>query len=447
MMSKSSGFIKARSHIIFIIGLLLAFSIVWAVEKNSIMPISSTTIIKTSATLPTLPMPRALTEQERNWAEIAWVYFVNNTQPSGLINSVQNYPSTTMWDTASSMMAIISAYQIGLISQFEFDERINKMLQALNLLTLFDNALPNKSYNTRSLNMTDYNNNPLPQGLGWSAIDIGRLIIPLNIIIWRYPQHAPQISQLLARWQLSRLVKNGELYGAHRAHNGKTIYPQEGRLGYEQYAGRALQLVGIDSSVASSFRYLTFATVEGIPVGIDSRPSEPEGAQSFIVSEPYVLNGIELPPDLYLRELSWRILQAQQARWQETGIFTAVSEDHVDRNPYFIYNTLLHNKEPWVTITEKGNTVNALRQLSTKAAFAWYALFDTNYTQQLRKHAAELSDPKQGWYAGRYEIDNAINKTLTANTNAVILESLAFIQNGPLLCVSCSITQTRVTDK
>ena len=48
--------------------------------------------------------------------------------------------------------------------------------------------LPNKSYNTLTKEMSNYRNEKTERGLGWSAIDIGRLLAPLNIIVWNYPE-------------------------------------------------------------------------------------------------------------------------------------------------------------------------------------------------------------------------------------------------------------------
>ena len=51
-------------------------------------------------------------------AQVAWKYFENNTQPeTGLANAVDKYPSTTMWDTASYLGALVSAYELGIIEQ------------------------------------------------------------------------------------------------------------------------------------------------------------------------------------------------------------------------------------------------------------------------------------------------------------------------------------------
>ena len=49
-------------------------------------------------------------------ARIAWKYFENNYQPvTGFVNAANKYPSTTMWDLASSLAATIAAHQLELI--------------------------------------------------------------------------------------------------------------------------------------------------------------------------------------------------------------------------------------------------------------------------------------------------------------------------------------------
>ncbi|WP_376749685.1 DUF3131 domain-containing protein, partial [Pantoea piersonii] len=51
-----------------------------------------------------------LTEREMAVAKTAWSYFVANYQPTtGLVNAVNKYPSTTMWDSASYLAALTAA--------------------------------------------------------------------------------------------------------------------------------------------------------------------------------------------------------------------------------------------------------------------------------------------------------------------------------------------------
>lgn len=450
-MSFKYNFLKARSYLAMVIGMLIAFSIVLYVENNSQDRDDPRINITTSVGRPLIPPPRPLSPEEMTWAKAAWQYFVNNTQPSGLVNSVDKFPSSTMWDTSSYFLALISAQRIGLIQQDEFDNRISNALGALSKLPLFEGKLPNKAYNTQTLSMVNYTNQPSTKGIGWSVIDISRIMVPLNILVWSYPQHAVEINKVISRWQLDALVANDQLQGS--TINDKTqvvSLHQEGRMGYEQYAARTLQLVGINASLALDYTaHLKFINVEGVRVPDDDRVSQKEGANTFIVSEPYILTGLELGFDHYSSELAWRVFKAQENRFQRTGIYTSVSEDHVDKAPYFIYSTLHYAGADWAVITEKGERVDMLRQLSTKSAFSWYALWRTAYSEQTRRQLKNLMDPSKGWYSGIYEINNKINTSLNANTNGIVLESLAFIHGGKLLCAACpqAIQPVSATDK
>jgi hypothetical protein len=70
-----------------------------------------------------------LTAEEQKLATIAWKYFENNTQPeTGLVNAVDKYPSTTMWDAASYLGGLVSAVELGIISKNEFDRRMTSLL-------------------------------------------------------------------------------------------------------------------------------------------------------------------------------------------------------------------------------------------------------------------------------------------------------------------------------
>jgi hypothetical protein len=80
-------------------------------------------------------------------ARIAWRYFQNNTHPTtGLVNSTDKYPSTTMWETGSYFVAVISANRLGVIDRDEAVARIGRALDTLYVMRLFDDMLPNKAY-------------------------------------------------------------------------------------------------------------------------------------------------------------------------------------------------------------------------------------------------------------------------------------------------------------
>jgi hypothetical protein len=444
-LSFKEGLLKARSHIVFIIGLIAAFGIVMKLESwksdeeiarmNAQAPVREFNLENT-VNIPTPARVAALSEQEMQWARTAWKYFENNTQPTGLANSVDNFPSTTMWDMGSYLLALISAERLEIINKAEFDKRMAAALTSLEKLPLFDGVLPNKAYNTMSGEMTDYNNQPNTRGLGWSALDMARIMVPLNIIVWNYPEHAKNIKGIINRWKLNNIVKDGELQGAGISDDSKTQYWQEGRLGYEEYAAKPFNLLDMDVSKANRYgANFSMVNIFGIDVPVDSRKPEDFGSQNYVISEPYILDELEFGWDAMAKELAYRVYRAQEERFKKTGILTAVTEDHVDRAPYFVYNTVYSGGKEWRCIDPGGKDVPDLRSLSTKAAFGWDAVFKTNYTKKLVDKVQSLNDPARGWYAGVYEKDQQTNKSITCNTNAVVLEALAYKKFGPAFTI------------
>ncbi|MBL7993181.1 MAG: DUF3131 domain-containing protein [Candidatus Kapabacteria bacterium] len=443
-MTFKDGIRAARSRIIIILGLLTSIGIIVALDSLKLpgssgvsagasLPQQSSaqfTVERTSR-LP-MPSPGELSAEEREFARIAWQYFEKNYQPqTGLVNSVDGYPASTMWDTGSYLMGVISAYKLGIISKSVFAERIKSALQALSTLALFDNELPNKSYNTLTKEMANYDNSPAPRGIGWSAIDIGRLFVPMNILIWNYPEFASGVRLVLERLRFRNVVRGGTLYGAVVGDSNRTEYPQEGRLGYEEYAAKSYALMGADVSVAlRQDDYLHFETIDGIQVPTDSRSPDRYKAFNYVVSEPYILDGLEFGFDNISREFAYRVYAAQEKHFDQTKVLTAVSEDNIDAPPYFVYNTVYTGGKAWSCITDKGEDVSRFRSVSTKAVFGWYALYQTPYTKRLFESIKSLYDPQKGWYSGLYEQTGQPNKAITCNTNAIVLEALAYKRFG-----------------
>lgn len=436
-MDIKQGLVRARSHLIFLVGLLSAFALVIWLEGVSMQSRENdlfTQLVAPSEDRVT-PKAKGLTPEEMQWAKTAWKYFENNTIPeTGLVNSVDQYTASTLWDTSSYLMALIAAQRLQLISQAEFDARVSKLLGSLERLPLFDGKLPNKSYNTQSLAMVDYNNQATDKGIGWSAIDIGRVLVPFNILVWQHPQHTFGVEKVLARWDMKSVLKEGEMQGATVNAKGKVEYPQEGRLGYEEYAAKSFSLMGLDVSVALDYlKNLKLVDIYGIPVATDDRDPLIYQAHNYVVSEPYILDGVEFGWDRVSREFAWRVYRVQEERYKETGVLTAVSEDNIDQAPYFVYNTVYTGGKTWNAITDDGKDAAKFKTLSTKAVFGWHMLYDTGYTSKLMDKVASAFDPARGWYSGIYEVGGKPNKAITANTNGIILEALAFRQGGPLV--------------
>ncbi|MBU0498473.1 MAG: DUF3131 domain-containing protein [Gammaproteobacteria bacterium] len=434
-MAFKDDLLKARHHIVFLIGLAAAFGVAislesWKVDKE----IRASLELEQTADISPIKL-QPLSGQERKLAEIAWKYFENNLQKeTGLVNSVDNYQASTMWDTASYLLALISAYKLELIDQSKFDQRMSDALASLARMPLFENLLPNKSYNTVSLEMVNYQNQKTERGIGWSAIDIGRLMVPFNILVWQFPQHTKAVNLVLNRLDFRAMLRAGLMYGAAVDADGNTDHVQEGRIGYEEYAAKSLQLAGLDVSAALNYQdYIRFIKIYGIKIPTDSRDPETYYAHNYVVSENYILDGLEFGWDNTSREFAYRVFKAQEGRYEDTGILTAVSEDNIKEAPYFVYNTVYTDGRAWNAITEDGADASDFKTLSTKAAFGWHVLYNTDYTRKLIDVAAGLYDPERGFYSGRYEKNGKENTAITANSNAIILESLHYKQFGPLL--------------
>lgn len=436
-MAFKDNLVKARHHFVFIGGLVTALVIAFTIETREYTQVLGNLSFTTEEPIP-FRESRLLTEEEYEWAKIAWQYFDNNVQPNtGLVNSVDGYPSTTMWDTASYLMGLIGAEKLNIVQQSEFNLKMEKILHTLARIPLIDGKLPNKAYNTVTLQMVDYANNPVPNGIGWSAIDIGRILVPLNILIWQYPDYNKHVTDILNHWNVGTMIKKGYLYGSRPAGVGNELeLVQEGRIGYEEYASKALSLMGLDVFNAMKYiDYLELITIDGIEIPTDKRDPARYHAHNYVVSESYILDSLEFGADSVSEIFAYRVYKAQENRYERSGQLTAVSEDNVDVAPYFVYNTVFSDGKEWNAISDTGADASELKTISTKASFGWYALYDTPYTDLLMGDVKELFSEEKGWYSGRYEKDGSLNTAITANTNGIILESLAYVQNGTLLRV------------
>jgi hypothetical protein len=387
-----------------------------------------------------------LTERELAMARTAWKYFENNTQPTGLANAVDNYPSTTMWDTASYLGAIVSARELAIITPQQADERLAKAIAALQGLSFFRDELPNKVYHTRSLEKVDYGNKP--GEIGYSALDLGRLLVWLKIVKERYPQHAGAIDRFVQRWKWGKVVdRSGMMFGAIVDKDRNVQSVQEGRLGYEEYAAKGFELWGIRTELASRPEPYATVPIYCVEVPYDARDPRKFHQHNYVVTESYALDGIEFNWDLaldrdtdyrkhtnaWMLDFANRVYQAQENRWKATGILTARSEHQLDAEPYFVYDTVFTDGYAWNTITEAGQYVPQYAAVSLKAALGMWVLWKSEYTDRLFEEIAKHADPQRGWMEGILENGKGPIRAFTANNNGIMLETLLFKAQGKLL--------------
>jgi Protein of unknown function (DUF3131) len=391
---------------------------------------------------PIYPGQRTLSAADIATARQAWQYFDRNLQPTtGLANSVSGFESVTIWDQSAAIAALVSARELKLIPVAEFETKMSRMLTTLAKLPLYKGQLPNKVYNSKTLIPVNYGKLTKREEIGWSAIDLGRMAIWLKIVGAKYPKHKSQADAVWKRWQVARLVKDGQMYGTSVV-DGKEEYNQEGRLGYESYAAYGLKLWGLKVDKALETKANTaFVEIYDRSVPYDKRDFATSGANNYVLSEPYILDGIETGFKSLPKAYADRVLAAQEGRYQATKQLTAVTEDNLDRAPYFVYNSLFVNGKAWANITDKRTSHDDLKFLSAKAAIGWDVLYDTPYTNKLSQFVRSNLRAEGGWYNGFYETLKEPNRSQTANNNGVILQSLLYKKVGKPLIIWAGVTR------
>jgi hypothetical protein len=355
-------------------------------------------------------------------AATAWRYFETNYKPAtGWFDSVHGYPYTTMWDLSSGIAAVACAEQLGIIPPKRADDLLRSALKTLVKLRLYNSELPNREYTTASAAISGPKATA-GKGTGWSALDVGRLLIWLKIVAAWHPEYTDLTREIVQRWKFDRLAYHGEMFGVYFGGSSE-YHRQEGRLGYEQYSATGYELWGVGMKRAKDYVETQPVQVLGVDLAADKRNLP------FLTSEPFLLAALEVGTiDPRYTTLTENLYEAQKRRWQSTHELTAVSEDSLDRAPWFTYYNVSYQGKAWQCRSHSGEPSANNCGVSTKAAFGWAALFDDDYSQLLEKTARTLASA-DGYLAGRYP-DGKTNTSLNINTNAVILEAMLYRRRG-----------------
>lgn len=364
-------------------------------------------------------------------ARTAWTYADRQYQPAtGLVNSVDGYTYATAWDIASGLAALYCADRLGLLPDAEYDARIRHALQTLQTVRFFDGIAPNKNYSTRTgaiAGRDDRDTRATERGYGWSATDLGRLLVWLKVIAVNQPRYAADVQRVVDRIDFSQVVADGYLWGAVLDPAGQVQRYPEGRVGYEQYAAYGFAVWGRRAESALRLGENTFpVTVLDVPLVADRRGGD------YLTSEPFVLAGLELGWNAEMEDLSRRVLRVQEERYRRTGQVTMVSEDHIPRPPYYFYYYAInhHGHQFTIGVQDSDTVLDDPRWISAKAAFAWHALLPDDYTRRAVDAVAGARDPAKGWDSGVFEATGGPTGSANVNTAAVILEAALFSRTG-----------------
>ncbi|MEX2153240.1 MAG: DUF3131 domain-containing protein [Gemmatimonadaceae bacterium] len=364
-------------------------------------------------------------------AKTAWNYVKRNSSgATGLANAVDNWKFATIWDVGSMLGALHSARGLEIISDADYRRRMDRLLQTLETMPIYNGAAFNKKYIAATAQMADKNDKPSTEGFGWSVVDLGRFLAWMKIIEQNDPVAAPAVQRVIARLDLKQLVDSaGYLLGANTDLQFNKHYDyQEGRIGYEQYAAEGLALWGVRAERAIDF------SANGTPVSVlGFRVLADRRGDDVLTSEPFIMMGMELGwTNPIWEEQARNVLAAQRERFKRTRIITMVSEDAIPVKPAYFYYYLVHRNGQDFVVRAPGSQPNPSypRWISTKAAFAWHALFPSDYTWSAVRAVQPAGATGAGWTGGVYERSKRPTPSFNVNTAGIVLEAAYYAQRG-----------------
>lgn len=374
-----------------------------------------------TSTLSKSSSPIPLSRNELLLAKKAEYYIQRNfNNKTGLWNSVQGYPHTTMWDVASGIAATLALEALGLKTTTQAHYELNKTLATLHTIPLYNGLLPNREYGTKSAKPSGRLSNTLSNGNGWSALDIGRLLVWLKILEQQHPEFTTDIQKIVSRWNLDKAINNGTLYGT-KLYKGKEHYRQEGRNGYLQYAAQGFKMFKFDVPLPDLTTYLKSVEIDDITIAIDTRNVP------FLTSDPYVLSTIEYGDNKWSQLLPFYELHKQ--RWEKKNILSAYAEDAMNKNPWFAYNNVYYYGKSWTSVSPSGQPIENPQILSNKVAFGLSVLFEDEFSERLYEEVLDSSLKFRGIPAGKYA-NGGINSSMNINTNSLVLVALWYKTKG-----------------
>lgn len=378
-----------------------------------------------------------LTKEETDLTKVAWKYFENNNSESGIPPTIDRGSFFSSWDISCYLSALISANKLEILSNSQFDERISRFLYFLNTMPLYKNELPNKFYSLDGRNILNaqYKNGEA----GVSFADIGRLLIWLRILKTNYPNYAEYVDKAVLRWNFCSLIYEGKKTNTYTKFYNDSFFT-------ENYAKKGYDLWGFQVKDVYTYNDLSPRKINGITIMYDRNNLLTTKNTDAVYSYPYILEGLEFNwdnlndnnnldsahTDKDLFAMSENIYKVQEKRFLTEGIFTAKDFYILNKEPYYIYDTIFAEGYNWNTVTYKGGFNSSLALVSSKASLGMWSLWNTDYTQKLFDLVSSLYDPQRGWYEGRYEKNASIEKTISLATNSLVLEAFFYKKNGKI---------------
>ena len=413
-----------------------AVAAITACSNGGQQPVPGAVDTAPAAVPPPIP-PVVVTPQERQLyldaARTSWNLVSRITEPStGLARAHARYSYVTLWDIAGVIAANYTAHELAFIDDATYDAHIQRILATLTSVDLFDRTAFNRIYDAKTGRMVDNAGKISNVGAGWSSVDIGRLLVWLRIVSTKQPKYLPLATQVVRRLNMSKVLDDGSLRGLQvDPKTGKRQTFTEDEIGYQQYAlsGFSMWSARVNSAGLDVRRNVAAINVFGVRLLISSPGND------RVMSEPFIMIGMETgfrTADIARQAV--QVLAAQAARYQQTRIVTAVTEDALPDPPYyFYYYSVYHRGMPFVVESLDDKVVERPRWVSSKAAFGWNAVLPSAYTQLLLRTVRPAGTP-DGWGSGVYEDTLQPTGVPSLNTAALIMESALYKTRGrPIL--------------
>lgn len=371
------------------------------------------------------------TDAER--ARIAWQYFrTARNGATGLVDAVAGGGFATTSTLGDQIAAAIAARRLGVIDAREFDAAVTQVLVFLGGAPLAGGQLPARFYGIGTGQLMD----PPQAGTdpGWSGVELGRLLFWLRALAVQYPQYAYAVAGAVDRWDVCAILdQDGTILQRTPGAGGLVLSPDRGS-GYEALAAQGLRAWGMSpaNGVPAIRDYSVEAEGIAFPIGTAEAPMPPLHPVPFALVEiesGWGSRAAGASPGA--RAMAQRLFDAQERRRAGSGIATARGDFRRTSDPYAVTGSVVGAGTPWNTIDAGGKSHAALALVSTKAAFAQWAV-DASRAKAAMAVVGTLYDRETGWFEGRYESSGGYEWTRTASTNAIVLEALLYRELGPI---------------
>jgi hypothetical protein len=383
----------------------------------------------------------SIADKEYKWAKIAWLYFENNyNEKTGLVNTSDGYSISSLWTIGDNIIATICAYELKLITEFDFDKRISNQLSFLNSAGLLNKNLFNKYYNTLTGDKVNISNKTSDEG--WSGNDIARMLIALKILNSKYPQYREYSDKAVIRLNFSELVDSmGYFYSGIKS--GKEFNKFiESNLGTKEYLARGYQAYGINTKASSYFLEYEKEKIYDVLIYSDGREFRKNQyfSNNYIVSLPFILDYIEfgwkdysstenidyMEIDSNYSKQGKNISYLQEKRYKVDKILTARTNHRAQTPPFHLIDAVFANGFAWNTIDNNNKYYKNKSLVSVAASAGLWVILNDEYTETLINSLKYCFDPLSGWYEGRSENSGYYEKVITASTNATVLEAIYY---------------------